>query len=211
GLAAVQLLPVWSVATESYRASLGFDWKAQGSLSPSALFQLGLPAAIQPITTWLNDETYLYPGILPIVLAGFVLTLRWDWRVGFHAALGLGSLLLALGDNLPLYRLAFDLIPGVALFRIPARILVLFNFSVAVLAGLGAERLLATQALAGLRRVLVWLTALAAACAPAMYLLLLWNANGGLSDAVTLLADQYVILLLVLVLMLATVAWQARG
>jgi membrane protein YfhO len=211
GLAAVQLLPVWTVATGSYRANLGFDWKAQGSLSPSALFQLGLPAAIRPLTTWLDDETFFYPGIMPAILAGFALTFRWDWRVGFHAALGFGSLLLALGDNLPLYRLAFDLVPGVALFRIPARILVLFDFSVAMLAGLGAHRLLVTRELAGLRRVLVWVTALAAASAPAMYLLLLWSANGALESAVAILADQYVILLIVLVLTLAAVAWQARG
>jgi hypothetical protein len=211
GLAAVQLLPAWSVATGSYRAGLGFNWKAQGSLSPSALFQLGLPAAIRPLTTWLDDETYLYPGILPALLAGFVLTLRWDWRVGFHAALGLGALLLALGDSLPLYRLAFDMVPGVALFRIPARILVLFNFAVAILAGLGAHELLATRELGGLRRVVAWLMALAAAGAPVMYLLLLWGASGALANAVTILADQYVILLLVLVLALAVVAWQVRG
>ena len=211
GLAAVQLLPVWSVATDSYRANLGFNWKAQGSLSPSALFQLGLPAAIRPLTTWLDDETYFYPGILPAILAGFALTFRWDWRVGFHATLGLGALLLALGDNLPLYRLAFDLVPGVALFRIPARILVLVNFSVAILAALGAERLLGTRELSGLRRVLLWITALAAVSAPAMYLLRLWSAAGVLDNAVAILADQYVILLLVLVLALAAVAWQARG
>jgi hypothetical protein len=211
GLSAVQLLPVWSVATDSYRANLGFNWKAQGSLSPSALFQLGLPAAIRPLTTWLDDETYLYPGVLPTILAGFALTFRWDWRVGFHAVLGLGALLLALGDNLPLYRLAFDLVPGVALFRIPARILILVNFALAILAGLGAEQLLATREIAGLRRVLVGIMALAAASAPAMYLLLLWGAGGVLENAVTTLADQYVILLLVLVLALAAVAWQARG
>jgi Bacterial membrane protein YfhO len=211
GLWAVQLLPVWTVATGSYRASLGFDWKAHGSLSPRTLFQLGLPYAIRPLTTWLDDETFFYPGILPAILAGFALTFRWDWRVGFHAALGLGSLLLALGDNLPLYRLAFDVIPGVAMFRIPARIMILFNLAVAILAGLGAHRLLATGELPGLRRVVVWLAALAAASAPAMYLLLLWSDAGALENAVATLADQYVLLLLVLVLTLAVVAWQARG
>ena len=211
GVAAVQLLPAWAVATGSYRAGLGFEWKAQGSLPLSAVFQLGLPGAIQPLTTWLNDETYFYPGILPVILTGYVLTLRWDWRVGFHAALGLGALLLAFGDRFVLYRLAFDLIPGVALFRIPARILVLFNFAAAILAGLGAHALLRSREATGLRRVLTWVTALVAAVAPAMYLLLLWSANGVLADAATTLVDQYVLLLLVLVLILAVVVWQARG
>jgi hypothetical protein len=211
GVAAVQLFPAWAVATGSYRAGLGFEWKAQGSLPLSAVFQLGLPGAIQPLTTWLNDETYFYPGILPVVLAGYVLTFRWDWRVGFHAALGLGALLLAFGDRFVLYRLAFDLMPGVALFRIPARILVLFNFATAILAGLGAHALLRSRGPTGLRRVLIWITTLTAAVAPAMYLLLLWSANGVLADAAAILVDQYVLLLLVLVLSFAAVAWQARG
>ena len=199
------------MATGSYRAGLGFEWKAQGSLPLNALFQLGLPGAIQPLTVWLNDETYFYPGILPVILAGYALTFRWDWRVGFHAALGLGALLLAYGDRFVLYRVAFDLVPGVALFRIPARILVLFNFAVAILAGLGAHALLRSREATGLRRALTWMTALAAAIAPAMYLLLLWGANGVLADAVSILADQYVLLLLVLILVFAAVAWQTRG
>ena len=211
GVAAVQLLPAWSVATGSYRAGLGFAWKAQGSLPLHAVFQLWLPDALRPLGSWLNDETYFYPGVLPVILAGYVLTLRWDWRVGFHAALGLGALLLAFGDALSLYRLAFDLIPGVSLFRIPARILVLFNFAVAVLAGLGAHALLASRAPTGLRRLLGWATGLVAAAAPAMYLLLLWSANGVLARAAGTLVDQYVLLLLALVLTLAAVAWQARG
>lgn len=211
GVSAVQLFPAWTVATGSYRAGLGFGWKAQGSLPLNAMFQLALPDALLPLTSWLNDETYFYPGVLSAILAGYVLTFRWDWRVGFHAVLGLGALLLAFGDNLALYRLAFDLIPGVALFRIPARILMLFNFAVAILAGLGAHALLTTRESTGLRRLLGWTTGLVAAAAPAMYLLLLWSSNGTFAEAASTLAGQYVLLLLVLVLTLAVVAWQARG
>jgi hypothetical protein len=211
GVAAVQLFPTWAVATSSYRAGLGFGWKAQGSLPPSALFQLGLPGALRPLTSWLDDETYFYPGVLPAILAGYALTFRWDWRAGFHAALGLGALLLAFGDGFALYRLAFDLVPGVAYFRIPARILVLFNLAVAVLAGLGVQALLGSRAPTGLRRFLGWATGLAAAAAPAMYLLLLWSANGALRDAAETLVAQYALLLLVLLLTFAVVAWQARG
>ena len=186
---------------DSYRAGLGFEWKAQGSLPLSAMFQLGLPDAIQPLTVWLNDETYFYPGVFPAILAGYALTFRWDWRVGFHAALGLGALLLAFGDRFVLYRLAFDLIPGVALFRIPARILILFNCAVAILAGLGAHAFLSGRGAQLVSDALLgWITGLVAAAAPAMYLLLLWSANGVLEDAATILVDQYVLLLLVLVL-----------
>ena len=210
GLAAVQLLPTWSVATGSHRAGLGFGWKAQGSLPLIAVFQLWLPDALRPITTWLDDETYFYPGVLPAILAGYALTFRWDWRVGFHAALGLGALLLAFGDYFTVYRLVFDLVPGFSFFRVPARIMILFNLAAAMLAGMGAQALLERRELLGLGRFVRWTTALVAAAAPAAYLLLLWSPDETLASAVTTLVDQYVLLLLVLVLVLATVAWQAR-
>jgi hypothetical protein len=210
-LAAIQLLPTWSVATGSHRAGLGFAWKAQGSLPLVAVFQLWLPDALHPITSWLNDETYFYPGVLPAILAGYALALRWDWRVGFHAGLGLGSLLLAFGDHFTLYRLAFDLVPGFSFFRVPARIMILFNLAVAVLAGVGAQALLERRDLRGLGRFVGWTAALVAAVAPAAYLLLLWSTDGALARAVSTLVDQYVLLLLVLLLVLATVVWQARG
>jgi hypothetical protein len=211
GVAAVQLLPSWSVATGSHRAGLGFGWKAQGSLPLSHLFQLGLPGALRPMGSWLNDETYFYPGILTAILAGFALTLRWDWRVGFHAVLGLAALLMAFGDHFTLYRVVFDLVPGFALFRIPARIMVLFNFAVAILAGVGAHALLGRRNLGGLGRFVRWTLALVAAAAPAMYLLFLWSPEQTVARAVETLVDQYVLLLLVLILVLAAVAWQARG
>jgi hypothetical protein len=211
GVAAVQLLPSWAVATGSHRAGLGFDYKAQGSLPLGSLFQLALPDALRPVISWLNDETYFYPGILPIVLAGFAVTLRWDWRVGFHAVLGLLALLLAFGGHLPIYRIVFDLVPGFAFFRIPARIMVLFNVAVAILAGMGAQALLARRELKGLGRVVRWTAGLVAAAAPAMYLLLLWSPGSVLDKTVETLVDQYVLLLLVLILVLAVVAWQARG
>ncbi len=211
GIAAVQLLPSWAVATGSHRAGLGFDWKTQGSLPLSFLFQLGLPGALRPVTSWLNDETFFYPGILPIVLAGFALTLRWDWRVGFHAVLGLVALLMAFGGHFTFYRVVFDLVPGFALFRIPARIMVLFNLAVAILAGVGAHALLGRRELRGLGRFVRWTVGLVAAVAPAIYLLHLWSPERTVAKAVETLVGQYVLLLLVLILVLAVVAWQARG
>jgi hypothetical protein len=211
GVAAVQLFPSWAVATGSHRAGLGFGYKTQGSLPLSALFQLALPDALRPLMSWLNDETYFYPGVLPIILAGFALTLRWDWRVGFHATLGFCALLMAFGGHFTFYRVAFDLIPGVAFFRIPARIMMLFNFSVAILAGVGAHALLGRRELRGLGCFVRWTVALVASAAPAMYLLYLWSPERTVAKAVETLVGQYVLLLLVLILVLAVVAWQIRG
>ena len=163
------------------------------------------------MTSWLNDETFFYAGILPIVLAGFALTLRWDWRVGFHAVLGLVALLMAFGDHFTFYRVVFDLVPGFALFRIPARIMVLFNLAVAILAGVGAHALLGRRELRGLGRFVRWTVGLVAAAAPAMYLLYLWSPERTVAKAVETLVGQYVLLVLVLILVLAVVTWQARG
>ena len=212
GVAAVQLFPAWAVATGSYRAGLGFEWKAQGSLPLERGVPARAPRRHPAVDHVAQRRDLLLSGILPVILAGYVLTLRWDWRVGFHAALGLGALLLAFGDRFVLYRLAFDLVPGVALFRIPARILVLFNFAVGHPGGPRRPR--SAQEPRGDRAP--------PRCSPGSrrspprsprrcICCLLWSANGVLADAATTLADQYVLLLLVLFLIFAAVAWQARG
>jgi hypothetical protein len=58
------------------------------------------------------------------------------------AALGLGAVLLAFGDHFGLYRPAYDLV-RLTLFRIPRTSWRLAGFAVAILAGLGAEALVA--------------------------------------------------------------------
>lgn len=95
-----------------------------------------------------------YIGVLPLIFA-LVAIVFWARRrrqagdspltprllslIPFFALLGLLSLLLAMGKNLPLYPLLFRWGPGFGLFQAPARFLYLYTLGTAVLAGVGAE------------------------------------------------------------------------
>lgn len=213
GIAAVQLLPSWQMGVASHRAGLDYGWKATGSLPPSFLFQLLLPWGLLSVGGWAQNasEFSVYPGLLPLIFAGYALARRWDWRIGFHAGLGLGALLLAFGGNYHLHRVAFDLLPGFNLFRIPARILGLVGFAFAILAGLGVQEFLHDLRPRGLLRFLRWTAVAAGAGAVPIYLLLIWSQGRPAADAVQGLADQYMLFLLLLLVIFISVGWQARG
>ncbi len=90
------------------------------------------------------NETALYVGILPLMLAGIALKrrvrLRRNYSTLFFSLLALLSLLLALGT--PVDALFYFLIPGFAQSGSPARVLVLWALTVAVLSAFGLDSLL---------------------------------------------------------------------
>src|SRR5437773_4254566 len=85
----------------------------------------GLPSSLLPIFSSVgqpSSEWLGYVGVAGLVLAG--LGLVGGHRRGEAFVLGLVgavALLLALGQVGPLYPSAYRLVPGVALFRVPAR------------------------------------------------------------------------------------------
>jgi hypothetical protein len=91
-------------------------------------------------------ETASYPGLVSLALAGFlVLVAARDRRTVVLGALALVSILLALGSNTPLYRLAYELVPGLSLQRVPGRLFWYSNFFVACMAGFGMGELLKAE------------------------------------------------------------------
>src|SRR4030042_4732346 len=90
---------------------------------------------------WHFWETCGYVGILPLLL----ILVKAEHgplnrlRVFFCGVAGF-SLVLALGKHNPFYPVIYSL-PGFSSFRIPAQILFLYVFSVAVLSGLGIDRI----------------------------------------------------------------------
>ena len=212
GISAVQLIPSWEMAVASHRAGLGYDWKTTGSLPPAYLAQALLPWGLLTVGGWRStvSEYYLYPGVLPLVLAIHALARRWDWRVGFHAALGLGAVLLAFGDHFGLYRPAYDLVPGLTLFRIPARFVGLAGFSVAVLAGLGAEALVTGPRPHRLARILRRLALVAAVGVVPLTLVLVWAQAQPNRDDFQNFANQYLLLVLLVAGSALVVSWPGR-
>lgn len=213
GVSAVQLVPSWEMAVASHRAGLGYDWKTTGSLLPAYLAQALLPWGLLTVGGWRSagSEYYLYPGVLPLILAIHALMRRWDWRVGFHAVLGFVAILLAFGDHYGLYRPAYDLLPGLTLFRIPARFVGLAGFAVAILAGIGAEALVAGPRPSALARGVRRLALVAGAGVVPLILVLVWAQTRPNADDFQNLASQYMLLVLLLAGAALVVSWPGRA
>jgi hypothetical protein len=170
GLSAVQMLPTLELAAASARgASADYPFGASYSFSPFDLVSLVSPFFFQHDSgvrwgLWANWETAAYVGMLPLMLALVALlpghvgqAVKWSpaGEAGrqfaalpttlpyFFAAVALLSLWLAAGDSTPLslYRWVRAL-PLMNLLRAPARFIMLFDYSLALLAALGAHRVL---------------------------------------------------------------------
>jgi hypothetical protein len=155
-LAAIQLVPTLEFIARSTRAGLDYD-----------AVSWGFPLAEM---THLLYPGYFggspqYVGILPPILAVAALFIvRARREVVFWLVLGLVALVLSFGKHTSLYDLAYLLAPGFGSVRDQERIIYLFSFAVAVLAGYGALVLvqpLARPARKGFRifvRGLVWVS-----------------------------------------------------
>jgi hypothetical protein len=136
-LGAVQLLPLLELAQFSNRA-LTLAQATEFALSPVQLVvSLLLPS------TRAGHELIIYAGLVPWLLAFLGLTRwqRWSWFYGLLVAF---AMLFAVGPANPLHILFYYLVPGFGWIRTPARIFLVGALALAILAGLGAERL--TQA-----------------------------------------------------------------
>lgn len=80
-----------------------------------------------------------YLGILPLVLAGMAMAYRRNRYTWLFASLMAITQIMALGKYTPVYRFMYEYLPAFSTFRVPKMILFLTSFSVAVLAGIGAE------------------------------------------------------------------------
>lgn len=150
GLAAVQLVPTMELTRASARAGgIPEELLMNGSLPPTHLAALILPGLFgEPADgSWraASDGFYwelqAWPGIVPLFLALLAALALRAPPARFHAAAALITLLLALGKY-TLFGKLLVWLPLLQNFRIPARFLFIFGFSVAVLAGLGLEALL---------------------------------------------------------------------
>ena len=139
-ISAVQLLPALFLSAQSIRAG-GLPLYEAGSFSlrPGDLGPALLPAFTDAPR---SQEFLAFVGFTGLWLAGVGLIGRRHRGLAL-TLLGAGALalLLAAGPELPFFRLAHRWLPGFDLFRVPARWLVVVNLALALLAGLGAERL----------------------------------------------------------------------
>jgi hypothetical protein len=138
-LAAAQVLPTLELSRLSVRGGgLPYEEAASFSLKPGLIFKAFLPPLIwEPPFS----EYVAYVGLLGLALAavGAWAILRHKRPGSATLALALIGVFLAFGAYNPVYYLLYKLIPGFALFRVPARWLLLYSFGAALLAGIGLE------------------------------------------------------------------------
>lgn len=176
GLSAAQLLPSLEMTRYSLRAGLSYEEATAYSLPPIALASTFSPllfgrGASDFVGTWQRVETS-FVGVIPLLLAGFAFTRKRSNPAWFFAVLGLIGLSIALGKYTPIYSLVHAL-PILNGLRVPARFILLMNFSLAALAALGFERLRAAP------RSPAWLRSVAGIGAPGAIGLLAAFAAGG--------------------------------
>ncbi len=154
-IASVQLLPTLELTRYSIRAG-GFSLPEATSFSlpPWEIGRSILPA----FKDYPFSEYVAYVGFVPLALVfAAVLARRTSGYLWFFVIILLLSLLMALGRSTPVFEWMYVHLPGVSLFRVPARWLFMYTFAAAALAGLGFNILSAMPSAKGLllRRRLV--------------------------------------------------------
>jgi hypothetical protein len=140
--------------TDTKDTGVGFEYATNWSFSPGEMMTFLIPSfygfggqtywGTMPFTDYPN-----YMGILVLALAvtALVIHLRSDGQrqllVGFFGLVILVSLLISFGRHFALfYKLFYNYFPYFNKFRVPAMILILVQFSVAALAGLGLDAMI---------------------------------------------------------------------
>jgi len=151
GLAAVLYIPVNMYSEWSIRGSegggIGFGFATQWSFSPGEMMTFLVPSfyGFGGTTYWGDMPFTEYPnymGIIALALALYAFIRNRKGLVFFLIFVSISSLLISFGRHFsPLYSLLYDYLPFFNKFRVPAMILILLQFSVAVAAGYGLSRL----------------------------------------------------------------------
>jgi hypothetical protein len=194
-LSALPLLLTVLFVLSSNRPSIPFAEATRGSLHPASLLTLvfsdlygAFDKAVEywgPFSwTWDPNEvtlsqnmSQLYIGALPVALLlglGFSRRLLLVREIRFFTLAAALMILYALGSNTPFFRLIYNILPGVALFRRPADATFLVGGMLAILSGYLVHRWITKTALAPPERlrlhlkVFLFLTITAAAIAVAV-------------------------------------------
>ena len=149
GIGAVQILPTYELVGLSGRAGgASFEYASQYSydLRNAGMFLWpGIQGLVSDATytgRGIFWEDYGYIGLIPLAFAGLgiVQTLRRRGHWFFVLTL-IVAYLLVLGPNTPVFRMAYEFVPGMKFFRFPTRWLVVVDLTLCVLAAYGLHAL----------------------------------------------------------------------
>lgn len=146
GIYAVQIFPSLEIFLKHSTRSFNMDYQSVSycSLPLKQLLTFFMPNLFNnPITgSYLDDghpfeEICKYVGLFPLILALIAIALLRNKYVKFCSLFLFVSILIALGNHSPVYRLCYHLLPGFKAFRWPVRWLCLSTFFISLLAGFG--------------------------------------------------------------------------
>ncbi|HEX5957213.1 MAG TPA: hypothetical protein VFY92_00970, partial [Hyphomicrobiaceae bacterium] len=171
---AVPVLLSALMTAESNRAAIDYIGAGRGSLHPALLMSAFVPELYLPSTAmagywgppsaaWgagiylAQNMGQVYIGAIPLLLLllGGARGLLWEREVRFFTLAGAAMLLYALGWYTPVFRILYEVLPGVGLFRRPADATFVLGALAAILAGYAAHRLLCDPAAAWKRQHVV--------------------------------------------------------
>ncbi len=148
-VAAVQLVPTYELVSQSKRAGgVSFDFASNYAYDPANLLMFFYPYIHGDIGngTYTGNsvfwEDYGYVGITVLLLAIYgVARKRKDWYVRFHSVFIIFAMFMVVGPATPLYKIVFNVLPGMDYFRFPTRFLLIVSFSLIALACIGFSEL----------------------------------------------------------------------
>ena len=162
GAAGIQLIPAVAYVTEHSRRTMtttdsetedAVAYSSSWSLHPEEAVSLVVPEFVGSSagsadwaagTYWGRNPfktNHEYLGLVALMLAAISFMGRPPTgRHWFFGSLGALALLFALGQHTPIWRVAYEVLPGISLFRAPSMAIFLTGFSVATLAGMGVDR-----------------------------------------------------------------------
>lgn len=163
-VAAVQLAPMAEFGFMSDRSGASREFAAYFPIPPSSLFTL-----LFPVLSYREDalvvfdrgiiygwESVFYPGVLTLFFACLGL-MRWKARGYFcYVVIAASGLILALGEQTPLFRVLYNIIPGLGYFRISSRAVLLVLWAMVHLAALGMESSRAIVSESKSERIMRW-------------------------------------------------------
>ncbi|KPA16804.1 conserved hypothetical protein, membrane [Candidatus Magnetomorum sp. HK-1] len=140
-----QLIAVFKYVQQTERSALSISHSGQFSFPLDNLFTIFFPGIFGDMQSGLYWGTYnlwemsAYCGIMPLILCIVAIKqkkLGFDkfflWAGGF-------SLILALGENTPLFKILYNFIPGISWFRGHSKAISIFCLCLAVFSGKGMD------------------------------------------------------------------------